>query len=112
MSTATIRIRRFMTKHLLSRKHMISDILHPDMAWVPKKEIRDKLAAMHKTTPDVVFVFGFQLCDGKSTGFVLICYIPRSTKNPSTDRDAERKMIRNERKNRMKVCCTKKAKVG
>ncbi|XP_062554665.1 small ribosomal subunit protein eS24-like [Armigeres subalbatus] len=111
MSIATIRIRRFMTKHLLSRNHMISDILHPDMAWVPKKEIRDKLAAMHKTTPDVVFVFGFQLCDSESTGFVLICYIPRSS-NPSTDRAAEKKMIRNERKNRMKVCYIKKAKVG
>ncbi len=50
------------------------DVLHPGRATVPKKEVREKLAKMYKTTPDVIFAFGFrtQFGGGKTTGFALI----------------------------------------
>jgi len=50
------------------------DVLHPGKATVPKTEIREKLAKMYKTTPDVVFVFGFQtqFGGGKTTGFAMV----------------------------------------
>ena len=49
-------------------------MLHPGRATVPKTEIRDKLARMYKTTPDVIFCYGFrtQFGGGKTTGFGLI----------------------------------------
>ncbi len=49
-------------------------MLHPGRATVPKTEVREKLARMYKTTPDVVFCFGFrtQFGGGKTTGFGLI----------------------------------------
>ncbi|MCA0772518.1 hypothetical protein KQW18_22675, partial [Vibrio vulnificus] len=53
---------------------MVLDVLHPGKATVPKTEIREKLAKMYKTTPDVVFVFGFktQFGGGKTTGFAMV----------------------------------------
>lgn len=52
----------------------VVDVLHPGRATVPKTEIREKLARMYKTTPDVIFCFGFrtQFGGGKTTGFGLI----------------------------------------
>ena len=49
-------------------------MLHPGRATVAKTEIREKLARMYKTTPDVIFAFGFrtQFGGGKTTGFALI----------------------------------------
>lgn len=100
--SVTLRTRKFMTNRLLQRKQMVSerlngvegklylmrwclrsdacvpsqvlDVLHPGKATVPKTEIREKLAKMYKTTPDVVFVFGFktQFGGGKTTGFAMI----------------------------------------
>ncbi|XP_044774196.1 40S ribosomal protein S24-like [Neomonachus schauinslandi] len=57
--TVSIRTRKFMTNRLLQRKQMVIDVLHPGKATVPKTEIREKLAKMYKTTPDVISVFGF-----------------------------------------------------
>ncbi|XP_044906630.1 40S ribosomal protein S24-like [Felis catus] len=50
---------------------MVIDVLYPRKATTPKTEIREKLTKMYKTTPDVVFVFGFRTHFGgdKSTGF-------------------------------------------
>ncbi|XP_025253058.1 40S ribosomal protein S24 isoform X1 [Theropithecus gelada] len=72
--TVTIRTRKFMTNRLLQRKQMVIDVLHPGKATVPKTEIREKLAKMYKTTPDVIFVFGFRthFGGGKTTGFGMI----------------------------------------
>ncbi|CAD7688362.1 unnamed protein product [Nyctereutes procyonoides] len=53
--TVTIRTRKFMTNRLLQQKQMVIDVLHPGKATVPKTEIREKLAKMYKTTPDVIF---------------------------------------------------------
>ncbi|CAG7822269.1 unnamed protein product [Allacma fusca] len=72
--TATIRTRKFMTNRLLARRQMVVDVLHPGRASLPKTEIREKLAKLYKTTPDVVFVFGFRTAfgGGRSSGFALI----------------------------------------
>uniref|UniRef100_U5ETD0 40S ribosomal protein S24 n=1 Tax=Corethrella appendiculata TaxID=1370023 RepID=U5ETD0_9DIPT len=125
MSTATIRTRRFMTNRLLFRKQMICDVLHPGLASVSKKEVREKLAAMYKTTADVVFVFGFRtnFGGGKSTGFALIYdtldnakkFEPkyRLARHGLYEKKKQTRKQRKERKNRMKkVRGTKKAKVG
>ncbi|XP_074647890.1 small ribosomal subunit protein eS24-like [Tubulanus polymorphus] len=73
-STATLRTRKYMSNRLLSRKQMVVDVLHPGRSTVPKTEIREKLARMYKTTPDVVFAFGFKtkFGGGRTTGFALI----------------------------------------
>ncbi|BHF78727.1 ribosomal 40S subunit protein S24B [Sparganum proliferum] len=67
-----IRTRKFMSNRLLSRKQMILDVFHPGRSVLSKKEIRDRLAKKYKTTPDVVFPFGFRtkFGGGKSSGFV------------------------------------------
>merc|ERR1712150_268025 len=72
--TATIRTRKFMSNRLLCRKQMIVDVLHPGKATLAKTDIREKLARMYKTTPDVIFCFGFktQFGGGKTAGFALI----------------------------------------
>merc|ERR1712043_131851 len=68
------RTRKFLTNRLLNRKQMVVDVLHPGRATVPKTEVREKLATMYKSTPDVIFCFGFrtQFGGGKTTGFALI----------------------------------------
>ena len=52
----------------------VVDVLHHNRASVPKTELREMLAKMYKTTPDVVVCFGFRtdFGGGKSTGFALI----------------------------------------
>ncbi|XP_061047658.1 small ribosomal subunit protein eS24-like [Eubalaena glacialis] len=73
-NTVTIWTRKFMTNRVLQRKQMIINVLHPGKATVPKAEIREKLAKMYKTTPDVIFVLGFRthFGGGKTTGFGMI----------------------------------------
>ncbi|XP_057198986.1 40S ribosomal protein S24 isoform X2 [Triplophysa rosa] len=123
--TVTVRTRKFMTNRLLQRKQMVCDVLHPGRATVPKTEIREKLAKMYKTTPDVVFVFGFktQFGGGKTTGFAMVYdsldYAKKNEPKYRLQRHGlyERKKTsrkqRKERKNRMKkVRGIKKASVG
>ncbi|XP_011800353.1 PREDICTED: uncharacterized protein LOC105513924 [Colobus angolensis palliatus] len=123
--TVTIRTRKFMTNRLLQRKQMVIDVLHPGKATVPKTEIREKLAKMYKTTPDVIFVFGFRthFGGGKTTGFGMIYdSLDYAKKNEPKHRLArhglyEKKKTsrkqQKERKNRMKkVRGTAKANVG
>uniref|UniRef100_A0A8C5R1I2 40S ribosomal protein S24 n=1 Tax=Leptobrachium leishanense TaxID=445787 RepID=A0A8C5R1I2_9ANUR len=123
--TVTVRTRKFMTNRLLQRKQMVIDVLHPGKATVPKTEIREKLAKMYKTTPDVIFVFGFRthFGGGKTTGFGMIYdSLDYAKKNEPKHRLArhglyEKKKTsrkqRKERKNRMKkVRGTAKASVG
>lgn len=93
----TIKTAKVMSNRLLCRKQMVSlpfsltktpvrtvktvmvalkvvEVLHPGKASIPKKEINEMLAKLYKTTPDVVFSFGFRCAfgGGKSTGFALI----------------------------------------
>lgn len=53
---------------------MILDVFHPGQPVLSKKDIRERLAKKYKTTPDVVFAFGFRtkFGGGKSSGFVNI----------------------------------------
>ncbi|KAI2806989.1 hypothetical protein RDWZM_006277 [Blomia tropicalis] len=124
-SSCTIRTRKYMTNRLLFRKQMIVDVIHPNLATVSKQEIRDKLAKMYKTTPDVVFPFGLKtnFGGGRTSGFALIYdtldyakkFEPkyRLVRNGLMTRERTARKQRKERKNRMKkVRGTKKAKVG
>ncbi|XP_070545479.1 small ribosomal subunit protein eS24-like [Ptychodera flava] len=124
-STCTLRTRKFLTNRLLCRKQMVVDVLHPGRATVPKTEIREKLGRMYKTTPDVIFCFGFktQFGGGKTTGFALIYdtldfakkYEPkhRLQRHGLYEKKKVSRKQRKERKNRQKkVRGTAKAKVG
>ena len=124
-NTVTIRTRKFMTNRLLQRKQIVTDVLHPGKATVPKTEIQEKLSKMYKTTPDVIFVFRFRThCGGgKTTGFGMIYdSLDYEKKNEPKHRLArhglyeKKKTSRNqqkERKNRMKkVSGTAKANAG
>uniref|UniRef100_H2ZD75 Small ribosomal subunit protein eS24 n=1 Tax=Ciona savignyi TaxID=51511 RepID=H2ZD75_CIOSA len=125
-ASVTIRTRKFMTNRLLQRKQMIVDVLHPGKATVSKVAIREQLAKMYKTTPDVVIAYGFktQFGGGKTTGFSLIydnldyCkkheplyrLVRHKLSEPKTKPSRKQ---RKERKNRQKkLRGTAKAKVG
>lgn len=43
---------------------IVIDILHPAQVTVPTREIQGKLAKTDKSTPDVIFVFGFSTHSG------------------------------------------------
>ncbi|XP_003431846.1 40S ribosomal protein S24-like isoform X1 [Canis lupus familiaris] len=125
--TVIIRTRKFMTNLLLQEKQMVIDVLHPR-----KTEIREKLAKMYKTTPDVIFVlpifvFGFRthFDGGKTThfgSFMIYDSLDYTKKNEPKHKLARhglyekkktsRKQFK-ERKSRMKkVRGTAKANVG
>ena len=123
-SAVTIRTRKFKSNRLLSRRQMVVDVIHPDRASLAKKEIREKVAQLYKTTPDLVFCFGFNtnFGGGKSTGFALIYdSLDFAKKFEPRYRQARQGLVepkktarkqRKERKNRMKkVRGTKKASV-
>ena len=113
-SACTIRTRKFKSNRLLCRRQMVVDVIHPDRASLSKKEICEKVAQLYKTTPDLVFCFGFNtnFGGGKSTGFALIYdtldfakkFEPRHhlvRKGLAEAKKTARKQ-RKERKNRMK----------
>merc|ERR1712025_688176 len=72
--SVTIRTRKYMTNRLLQRRQMVVDVIHPGKATVSKAAIREKLAELYKTTPDVIIAFGFktQFGGGKTSGFALV----------------------------------------
>jgi len=122
----TLHTRKVVNNRLLFRKQMAVDIFHPNRASVPKSEIREKLAKIFKTQPDLVVAYGFkcQFGGGRSTGSANIYdtfeyakkiepkfRIVRQTAAGKVDK-AGRKQ-RKERKNRQKkVRGTKKGKVA
>ncbi|GAA50176.1 small subunit ribosomal protein S24e [Clonorchis sinensis] len=63
-----------MSNRLLFRRQMVVDILHPGRCVLSLKDIRERLAKTYKTSPDMVFAFGFRthFGGGKSTGFALV----------------------------------------
>lgn len=69
-----ISTKKIVNNRLLNRKQMLVDILHPLKATISKKELQEKLAALYKTTPDVVVPYGIksQIGGGKSSGFAKI----------------------------------------
>ena len=123
-SACTIRTRKFKTNRLLCRRQMVVDVIHPERASLSKKEIREKVAQLYKTTSDLVFCFGFNtnFGGGKSTGFALIYdtldfakkFEPRYrlARHGVVEPKKTARKQRKERKNRMKkVRGTKKAAV-
>ncbi|KRY75660.1 Selenide, water dikinase, partial [Trichinella pseudospiralis] len=124
-STVTVRTRKVMTNRLLCRKQMIVDVIHPNKDGVSKATLCEMLAKSYKTTPDVVFCFGFRTCygGGRSSGFALIYdaldyakkFEPkhRLVRKGLLTRERTGRKQRKERKNRMKkVRGTMKSKVG
>merc|ERR1739845_129195 len=112
------------TNRLLGRKQMVLDVIHPGRS-TPQTELREKLAKMFKTTPDVIFVFGFRtaLGGGRTVGFGLIYdnmdvakkFEPkyRLVRHGLQEKTKKSRKQRKERKNRMKKARgTAKAKVG
>lgn len=103
---------------------MVVDVIHPGRVSLSKEDIRKQLAKKYKTTPDLIFCFGFRTIfgGGKSTGFALIYdSLDDASKIEPKHRlirqgqakveKANRKQ-RKERKNKQKkVRGTKKAKV-
>uniref|UniRef100_A0A3P8PQQ9 Small ribosomal subunit protein eS24 n=1 Tax=Astatotilapia calliptera TaxID=8154 RepID=A0A3P8PQQ9_ASTCA len=111
--TVTVRTRKFMTNRLLQRKQMVVDVLHPGKATVPKTEIREKLAKMYKTTPDVVFVFGFAMVYDSLDYAKKNEPKHRLARHGLYEKKKTSRKQRKERKNRMKkVRGVKKASVG
>ncbi|XP_037894729.1 40S ribosomal protein S24-like [Glossina fuscipes] len=124
-TTATTRTRKFMINCLLCRNQIVCDVIYSGLSSVSTTEIREKLAAMYKVTPDVCFVFGFRtnFGGGRSTGFALICdtldfakkFEPkyRLARHGLLEIKKQTRKQRKERKNRMKkVRGTAKAKIG
>ncbi|CAM4827217.1 unnamed protein product [Rotaria magnacalcarata] len=123
-SACTICTRKFKSSRLLCRRQIIVDVIHPDRASLSKKEIREKVAQLYKTTSDLVFCYGFNtnFGGGKSTGFALIYdtldfakkFEPRHhlVRQGLAEPKKTAREQRKERKNRMKkVRGTKKASV-
>lgn len=63
-----------MTKPLPLRKQMVVHGLHPGTTTVPKTEIREQVAKVYQSTPNIILVFGFRANLGgvQTTGFGLI----------------------------------------
>ncbi|XP_032765809.1 40S ribosomal protein S24-like [Rattus rattus] len=114
-----------MTNRRLQRKQMVTDVLHPGKATVPKTEIREKLAMMYKSTPDVIFVFRFRTHFGGGTtagSGMIYDSLDYAKKNEPQHRLARHGLYEKEktsckqgkeRKNRMKkVTGTAKVNVG
>ncbi|XP_074601870.1 ribosomal protein S24 [Brevipalpus obovatus] len=121
----TMRTRKFKTNRLLARRQMVVDVLHPGKPTIAKTEIRNRLAKIYRTQPDLIFTFGLKTHFGgdRTTGFALIYdtmdlakkFEPkyRLVRNGLTTRERIPRKQRKERKNKMKkVRGTKKAKVG
>ncbi|XP_034859686.1 40S ribosomal protein S24-like [Mirounga leonina] len=95
-----------MTDRLLRQKQMVVDVLHPGKATVPKTEIQEKLAKMYKTTPDVIFVFGFRthFGGGKTSGFGMIYdSLDYAKKNEPKQRLARHGLYEGEKKDVKKI---------
>ncbi|KAK1442731.1 40S ribosomal protein S24 like protein [Babesia gibsoni] len=71
----SIRVKKFMTNPLLSRKQFCVDVLHPGRANVSKNDLRDRIAKQFKIKdPKTLVLFGFKTFfgGGRSTGYCII----------------------------------------
>lgn len=71
----SIRVKKFMTNPLLSRKQFCLDVLHPGRANVSKNDLRDRIAKQFKIKdPKTLVLFGFKTYfgGGRSTGYCVI----------------------------------------
>lgn len=78
-----LHVRKFLKNPLLARKQVVSalyltlqslDLIHPGMANVPKKDIKEKLASILKCKVDCLSIFGLKtkFGGGRSSGFALV----------------------------------------
>ncbi|PAV77990.1 hypothetical protein WR25_00885 [Diploscapter pachys] len=69
-----LRTRKVLNNRLLYRRQMVVEMIHPGQPTVPKKDVREKIAKLYKTTPDVVIPYGFEskIGGGKTKGFALV----------------------------------------
>merc|ERR1712002_594141 len=121
-----VRTRKYMSNRLLSRKQMIVDVTHGELATPSSKTLRDHLGKMYKTAPDTVVVYGMSTAfgGGRTTGFANIydsvaflkkyeakhrqVRMGHATKIEKKARQ-QRKQLKNRKK---KVRGTKKDKIG
>merc|ERR1739848_627915 len=72
--SVNVRTRKYMTNRLLSRKQMVVDVNHGELATPSKKVITDQLAKMYKAASDCIVVYGLHTSygGGKTVGFANI----------------------------------------
>jgi len=74
-SSVTIRTKKFITNRLLQRRQFVIEVIHPGLAGVSKKDLKDKLSTMYKVAdPSCILLYGFKVAfgGGRSTGFGMI----------------------------------------
>jgi len=74
-SSVTVRTKKFITNRLLSRRQFVVEVIHPGLAGVSKKDLKEKLATMYKVAdPSCILLYGFKVAfgGGRSTGFGMI----------------------------------------
>lgn len=74
-SSVTVRTKKFITNRLLQRRQFVVDVIHPGLAGVSKKDLKEKLAKMYTVSdPSCILLYGFKVAfgGGRSTGFGMI----------------------------------------
>ena len=66
--------RRLIKNPLLKRKQIVVELIHPDQGSVSKTVIKEKLAKMFDSKPELIAVFGLhsKFGGGRSSGFACI----------------------------------------
>jgi small subunit ribosomal protein S24e len=128
--TVIIRVRKFISNKLLSRRQMLLDIVHPDVASVSRNQLKTDLAKKFKTDEKNIVVYGLktQYGGGRSVGFCLVYenhqyllkYEPknrlrklgilpkRTTAIRKSNKELKGKILRTRGKERSKLKVTKK----
>ena len=71
----TVRTKKFITNRLLQRRQFLVEVVHPGLAGVSKKDLKEKLAKMYTVAdPSCILLYGFKVAfgGGRSTGFGMI----------------------------------------
>lgn len=74
MSTASLRIRKYIVNKLLDRKQFVVDLKHPGAPAPTRQQIKELVAAQLNANKDNTVIFGLQTVfgGGRTTGFGLI----------------------------------------
>ena len=67
----TVRTKKFITNRLLQRRQFLVEVIHPGLAGVSKKDLKEKLAKMYTVAdPSCILLYGFKVAfgGGRSTG--------------------------------------------
>jgi len=74
-STVTVKTKKIIVNQLLQRKQFVVEVIHPGLAGVSKKDLKEKIATMWKVSdPSCILLYGFKVAfgGGRSTGFAMI----------------------------------------